>query len=259
MRPTYDAPRNQDGVAAEQLLTGGRQLAGQQRQDIHVHSTVQRYDLGTRLVIDDRVFRYCFAGTALNGMLQAHNGNGFVEGNLDANAYAVDDQVVTILDTTARVVNYYRGGYIWIMKSGDYQFHRIASSPVSAGTSVALTLEEPLRVTLLASTWFTAWRNIYSNIVSAENAKQSQVAVPLRDVANGSYFWGQTWGPCFGTVHATVPGIVGNQRDVYFSEAGALMAQTDHDLTVTQRQRAGFIITDTSLGGDQFYMLQISP
>lgn len=262
MKTRYQPTRKKHAVVVDQILTGGNLLPGGSIQDIHEESSVQNYDIGTRLVMDDRVFRYCFAGGALHGMMAGHNGNGYVDANLAAETYEVGDQVITLLDTTPRDKNYYKGGYIWIMKllpSEDYQFHRILSSPVSLGTSVAIVLEEPLRVTLAASTHFTAWRNIYSNITGLEDAKASQVAIALRDIQNGRYFWGQTWGPCFGTVHLTVPGADNNQRDLYFSSDGALMAATDHDLTAVQRQRAGFLLTQTTEGGDQFYMLQISP
>ena len=263
MKARYQPSRGQDGLIVDQILTGGNMLSGGKLQDIHEISATQNYDIGTRWKIDDRTFHYCHAGTALTQMKAGHCGGLPTECNTAAVAYAIGDTVVTILDTTVRVANYYQNGYIWIMKSGSYQMHKIRSSAAGAGVSVALTLWEPLRVTIDASTWCTAWPNIYSNILGTSSSFMSNVAIPLVAITDGYYFWGQTWGPCFGTVMNTVPGRDAGQRDLYFHTDGALMAATDFDLTVVQPQRAGFLITNTTPGGagygDQFYMLQLSP
>jgi len=266
MKNTYNPDRGKDGIFVDQIFSSGHMKSGGKLQDIHEVSTTQNYDIGTRWAIDDRVFRYCQAGGALTAMKAGHCGNLPTECNSDANAYAIGDSVFTILDTTARVVDYYNNGYVWIMKSGAYQFHRIKSSPVSAGTSIALTLAEPLRVTIAASTWCTAWRNIYADIQPTSSEFQSNVVVALRAVASGSYFWGQTWGPCFGTVYSTVPGRNARDRELYFNIDGALMTGSDVDFSTAGNnipQRAGFLITNTTPGGsgygDQLYMLQLSP
>jgi len=266
MRNTYNPNRGKDGIVVDQIFSSGGMLDGGKLQDIHEVSTVQNYEIGTRWQIDDRVFRYCKAGGNLTQMKAGHCGNLPTEVNTAAVAYSIGDTVITILDTTVRVKDYYKDGYIWIMKSGSYQMHKIKSSAAGAGVSVALTLWEPLRVALAASTWTTAWPNLYANILGTTSGFMSNVAIPLVAVASGSYFWGQTWGPCFGTVTSTVPGRNSGDRELYFNSDGALLSSKDVDFGTAGNaipQRAGFLITNTTPGGegygDQLYMLQLSP
>ncbi len=229
-------------------------------QGILEQSAVQKYPLGMRYTEGDRVFRYCKAGGALTAMKAGHQGHVATEVYTKAVEYAAGSYQVAILDTDGgHGVDYYKDGYIWIMVAGNYRMYKIKSSTASDGVSVTLTLYEALVVTVPASTWTTAWPNIYSNVVGDASTKMSNVCVPLIDVDSGKYFWGQTWGPCFGTAFNVVPGVNDNQREVYFNIDGALMAGDDLSLDTTVRQRAGFIITNTTPGGDQFYMLQLAP
>lgn len=236
--------------------------------DVLVQDSTQNYPIGTKYVEDDRVFRYCKAGSALTAMKAAHQGAKPSEFNTDANPYAIGATVITILDTGSasnRPVNYYAGGYLWIMDTetgGAFRMHRILSSTVGNGTSIALTLETGLKIAVVATEWITAWPSIYSNILGTTSTKMSMVCVALIPVTSGRWFWGQTWGPCFGTSYNIVPGVDANQRDVFFNTDGALKAGDDMDFGTSGNpvfQRAGFILTNTTDGGDQFYMLQLSP
>ena len=62
-----------------------------------------------------------------------------------------------------------------------------------------------------------------------------------------------------GTAFNAVPGAVASDREVYFNSDGALIAGNETVLETVGPQRAGFIISNTEGGGDQFYMLQITP
>lgn len=232
------------------------------KQGILQESAVQYYPIGLRYAKDDRVFRYSKAGGALTAMKAGHQGHVATECNTVAVAYAAGATKIAILDgDVTHGVDYYANGYIWIMDlvTGIFRMHRIKSSTASNGTSVTLTLDDPLTHDVGASTWITAWPSIYSNILGGDSTKMSNVVVPLIPVTSDYYFWGQTWGPCFGTAFNVVPGVNDNQREVYFNIDGALMAGDDLSLDTTVRQRAGFILTNTTPGGDQFYMLQLAP
>ena len=65
MKTFYNPDLKEDGVQIDQILSGGRMTPAGKLQDIHEVSTVQNYDLGTRLVIDDRVYRYAKAAENL--------------------------------------------------------------------------------------------------------------------------------------------------------------------------------------------------
>lgn len=266
-------------MAGDQMITGGRQLATGKRQDVHEVSTTQNYDIGTRLVMDDRTFRYCKAKSALTPL---KGGCGDVmprEGETDAVAYEVGSFIITIPEnpngpdyTAEAVAGYWNEGFIWIQVSpAPGQMHRIKSSAAASGGFITLTLYEALKVRVPASTWITAWANPYGLLIPPSGGKLSIIAEPLVAVPEGSYFWGQTWGPIFGQLNGSAMGRTANDRMVYFASDGSVQA----GVTVTwsdgkaHNQQAGFLITNTAawenaggspeLGGDQFYMLQLAP
>ena len=278
----YQPSRGKEGIVVDQLLTGGHQLPLGSIQDIHEQSEAQNYDIGTRLVMDDRVFRYSKAGGNLTAMKAGHCGVMPREGNCALVTYAVGTFLMTIPVNTegAKATeevgkDYWKEGYIWI-QTEPKQLIRIKSNPVAVNTVglfITVTLWEALKVQVLGSgggtdRWITAWANMYSDIVGTTSARMSNVVVPLISVTSGRYFWGQTWGPCFGVQTSTKPGAADGDREVYFNTDGALVTGADIKSTMLA-QRAGFIITNTSpwtkdvggdeAGGDQFYMLQLSP
>jgi len=279
MKNRYQPKRAKDGIIVDQILTAGHMKPLGKIQDVHEQSTVQNYDIGTRLVMDDRVFRYCKAGGNLKALMAGHCGVMPREGNCDAVDYPVGSFTITIPENAngakyaeEAVKDYWKEGYIWI-QTDPQQMIRIKSSAAAVGGFITLTLWEPLKVQVLGSgsgtdRWITAWANLYSDILPTNSARMSNIVVPLISVTSGNYFWGQTWGPCFGTVVSTKPGAADGDREVYYNIDGALVTGADVAATGLA-QRAGFLITNTSpwtnadgnpeAGGDQFYMLQLSP
>lgn len=250
-------------------------------QGIYEESAIQRYPIGMRYAIDERVFRYCRAGSNLRALYEGHCGNFPREGNTDAVEYAAGTYQITIpmnpngVNYAAeQVADYWKDGYIWIMEwpivTGLGQMYRIKSSSAAVGGFVTLTLYEPLKVTVAASTWITAWPNIYSDI-RGWHARKSLVCVPLIPITSGRYFWGQTWGPIFGHCGYSL-GRKDNDRELYFSAPHeGLLPGSEVNFTTPNAipQRAGSLITNTSpwtnaagnpeLGGDNFFMLQLAP
>jgi hypothetical protein len=156
--------------------------------------------------------------------------------------------------------------------------HRIKSSAAAAAGIttftegfVKLTLYEALKVRIPASTWVTAWANPYSRCIHDHSSKMSVVCQPLMDIQSGYYFWGQTWGPCFGQRYDSKIGGTADDRMVYYRSDGSLCCGVDVTYTTNSahHQCAGFLITHTRAwtnaggsgesGGDQLYMLQLSP
>jgi len=286
MRPFYKAARAKDGMAAEQIITSGRYL-GEGLQDIHEESATQKYSIGTRMVMDDRVFRYCYAKGALNAFKGGAADVMPREGAGDAVAYEVGDTVVSIPmnqygdDYTAeKVAGYWDEGYYWSGVSTPTvgMLHRIKSSAVAAagttvltGGFVQATLYEALKYAIPSATWQTSWVNPYKVIKAKASGRQSIICQPLRNITAERYFWGQTWGPCFGQQHATKLGLADGDRMCYYKSDGSLCSSKDVTYTsgAVHEQCAGFLITCTrawtnmgnvaEAGGDQFYMLQLSP
>jgi len=258
----YIPGRDLSGDKFDCQLSFGNMLVGGQWQDVYTASATQNFDIGTRLAIDDRVFRYCYASTAFTTAMKAcHFATADLGVNTAAVAYAVGTETIIVLDTATRAADYYKGGYVWIMDLATplYHMYRIKSSlaAAAADNQVSITLDRPVHTIIPASTFVSIWPNIYSNCSSATSAYASMVAVNLIPVAQYSYFWGQTWGPCFGTAMSALPGAASADRAIFFNSDGALI--NGASLTTNGAQRAGYLITMTSGGGDQFYMLQLAP
>lgn len=264
----YEPLKGKHGIIVDEIMTGGHQKALGKSQRIQEQSTVQNYDIGTRLVMDDRVFRYCKAGSDLRDLLSGNCAMSQIEVNTHATASKVGTYEVTVLDIAVRDKDHYAGGYLWVQRyapttTGIGRMHRIKSSEKSAGTSVKVTLWEPLEVEVPASTWITIWANIYSNIKIDILPKSSCVCIPLIQVASGSYFWGQTWGPVFLQCGYS-PGAENYDREVYWkADHYGFLPGSHIDFSTLGNdipQRIGFLLPDTAvIGTDNLIMLQLSP
>ena len=259
MKSTYQPVRKKDGVIVDQILSGGHMLAGGFLQDIHTPSTVQNYDLGTRLVEGDRVFRYCKAGANMSRFIGGFNNNAWPINAALTVAAVAGANTLSIPDASC-VVNAYAGGYIALFSS-PLQFYRILSNTVSDGTDTILTLETTIKLACAIGIWATGYPSIYAdlrNITTGAVGYNSVIAVPVCDVLSGSYFWGQTWGPCYAVADGTVPGITAGAREVFWAQSGNIEPYADSGAGIGQL--AGFIIPHTAnASGDQFYMLQLLP
>jgi len=248
------------------IETGGGMVAGGSEQTIYEESVTQNFVIGTRRVIDDRVFRYCRAGTALRELIPGVCGMSQIEGNTIAVEALAGQYNVSILDI-ARVADWYKGGYYWAMEyapavTGIGHLYRIKSSAEGIGVFVELTLEEPIVRTIPASNWSTTWANIYGNVQCGVGLTQcSMVCMPLIVVQNAYYFWGQTWGPTFFQCGYT-PGVIANDREFYYMpqlEGVEPGSEVDFATDIIP-QRVGFLLPNTQVvGTDNFAMLQLSP
>jgi hypothetical protein len=233
--------------------------------DLYTTDTTQKYALGTRLQVDDRVFRYCRAGSALIRYIGGANNDQWSLTNEEPNQSAsIGDTSIQVVNTTG-TKGLYIGGWVVIF-SDPLQMRRIVDNDASDGTDITLYLDGALEAAITKdSTWVTAYPSIYYDIYEPSNVTGggedyiSFVCVPVCTVASGEYFWGQTWGPCYGVADVTVPGSAVGQREIYFATSGNLSDYGDN-LAGTGAQRAGFLLPQTASGaGDQLYMLQISP
>ncbi len=264
MKNFYNAPRGLAGLEIGQVVHGGGMLADGKLQDIHSVSTIQNYEIGSRLLMDDRMFRYCKAGAALRELIPGANADGQTEVNTDTTNRVVGVSVVTILDTTVRVVNYYAGGYYWVMyyapaTTGIGILYRIVSSTAGTGTSVVLTLATPITRAIPSTTWSTAWPSIYGNVSNAQMPKASMVCMPLVQVASGSYFWGQTGGPCFAQCGYS-PGSKDYDREFYYKgNLDGVLPGSEVDFTSDViPQIVWYLLPNTGVVGTyNFFMLQL--
>lgn len=245
---------------------------GKVRQSIMDPSTVQLSPIGMEYKQDVRKFRYCRAGAALGGVLRGAINGHIIPGDTGAPGFegaagyasVAGQDTVQIADTeTTHTTNYYSGGFMVVFGT-QYQSYYIISSTGSDGTSVTLKLSDPLDEALAASgVGVTLYPSIYSNILAASGVQQdfeSFVVVPPCAVASGSFFWGQTKGPCWVTPHGgTWPGAGACLRDVYFHIDGTIDPATIRDVGTLSPQRAGYLLSPsaTSAYGDGHIMLQL--
>lgn len=290
----YQPTRGKEGLIADQLITAGHMKPLGRIQDVHEESKVQNYDIGTRMVMDDRVFRYSYAKKALVAFKGAAADIMPREGAGDAVAYEVGETEVAIPMNAQgddflieQVKDYWAEGYYWSGVSTPIigMMHRIKSSKAASVVGqktelttnegyVKATLYEPIRYRIPESTWQTSWVNPYKACVQkieADGQRRSIIVQPLRDVQATYYFWGQTWGPCFGQRHGDHIGRTDKDRTLFYHTNGAVMAGSSINFSSGQPlpQIAGFLISCTRAwtsedgtdedGGDQFYMLQLSP
>lgn len=244
--------------------------------DINLVSSVKdtNFEVGRRIVIpDDRAFRYCLAA----GSSLAHRGainSCVIPGDTGTDGYegaagyatAKGQNVLQISDTEAtHTADYYRGGWIVIFNaSSEFQVSRILKSTASDGTSLKITISDPLKVALTATgVGVTLYRNPYIAIKagSAQLANvETFVVVPMANIASGEYFWGQVSGPTWVTPHGvTWPGSGVDRRDVYFHQDGTIDPAVTAGVGTTSPQRAGYMLYAGSSGtyGDALIELQL--
>jgi len=242
------------------IMTPGGLLPGGVWQDIYTQSETQNFRIGARMVVDDRVFHYSYAQEALIKMMGGYNHNQFpINAALTIQATA-GNYWISVPELTCAADDY-AGGWI-VMFTAPLQMRRILGNDASDGAEAILYLDGPWEGTGVIGTWVTGYPSIYGNVrcpPAPDPDYISFVVVPWIMVDNAHWFWGQTWGPCYGVAGHTVPGATPNNRWVAFSTAGNIISNADANIGAGQ-QLAGYLLPRTSLGaGDQLYMLQLQP
>ena len=234
-------------------------------ENAHIYNadTTQLYPLGTRLQVDDRVFRYACAGTnGVNAGWGAFYKVALAVTYEAAGAASVaGDTTMTITETLA--LNQLAGGYVVMGhdSAATTQNRRIISN--TAGDSCTITLDGPIHVA--GTHYVEIIPSLYGDLQTVSTEFDGCAGVPAITTTNNKYFWVQTWGPCWIVPGGTgTPGSTAMERAVYFVGDGSINGAVGLISEATEahyRQYAGFIIqTDTSgSGGPPFVMLQVSP
>jgi len=268
MNAHFNNHRNLTGIHVDYILSDGEQLG--QFQDPHETSTTKRFDIGTRLAMGERVYRYGFFNTASTDIYAVVDKNtdaadGFYEAtNLVAGA--VGDATVVVRDTGVgtRPLNYYKGGWVNLFhtaaaqsETNHDQWRRITSSTAGDGVSITLGLDYPL--TSICVTGIATTPSNFSKMGKPTNTgAEVFVGFPCRHHAASTYGWVQTWGPCMGHYNLAYPGSIGppGDRDIFLTAFGEIITAKQSGTTVVNSlQRAGYILTTG--GGTTFFMLQL--
>lgn len=271
--PITNAPGRIFGPAVR--LTGNDQFYNEQ-------SVAQLYTLGSRMVVDERTFHYARAGAALVAPCTfrlAVNAdlNAPTTWNMALNVNIVAGDVACTITPGAGYgevpntvgLNELVGGWIEIWGAANLFMWRriIGNTAIVAGVpaTMVVTVDRPFNGAVAAAAGVAALhRSIYRNVQTGGvfPGVESAVGLPPIPVANGSFFWAQTWGPCFVASQLGNPGAVVAFRDVYLGAAGTVLSKlaAEGGGANVSPQRVGYIMGASTLGdGNNDIMLQLAP
>jgi hypothetical protein len=281
MKTHYIPKRFSTGSKLDHLISDGKMLGGGKWQDPHEVSTVQNFEIGTRLVIGDQAYRYARFHTDVDELTYALvNGNIIPDDGAEVavgGSPAIGDKTLVVLDTHSasnRPINYYQGGYCLIYRNpaiaqsalNHDQFRKIIASTVGNTVSITLTLDYPLTCVPVATV--DCYPSPYSLVCKSghsESGSEMFVGYAHAFHAAGGFGWVQTWGPGHGhyTGGATEwPGNNGpNDRTVVFSvEGGIRTTKSSGTVVPLASQIAGYVIPCTKSNyGSCFIYLMIAP
>lgn len=251
-------------------------------QDYDEISATQNYALGSRMVVDERVFHYARAGAAIVNPYTYR-----LSINADLNApttwgLALPAPGILVGDTTWRIthanfgvpattvaLNELAGGWVEIWPAaGGCMFRRILSNTASAAgvpAYIDIVVDRPADIACAAGAGTAALhRSAYNNVQAAGLyvGEQSAVGIAPVLVTNGWYFWLQTYGPCVIAATGNAPGFVANSRDVYLWQDGTIcdFAAAYAAGANISPQRIGYVMGASTVGdGNNDIMLQLAP
>lgn len=178
----------------------GDQVSAPIGQSLYKTSSVPLAELGSRLVVGDRVFRYTVAAGAINAGDLAQVGAVNVLNVTAGGTDPANNKAFTFYSALARAADFYAEGMVYA-QSGTAanmgHMYRIKSHPAVATTSnVTLTLYDPLVKALNVTDKWSIIQNVYRDVVQMAGGTAAPAGVAPILVTSADYFWLQTWGPC---------------------------------------------------------------
>jgi len=243
---------------------------------IYSVDTTKKHEIGTRLEVDDRVFRYAYAGSDLLAGWGCQAYNSFsnstnVEDQTIGAAGTAGDTTITCTAVGTVTADMFKDGYA-LIRWELHQYRIISNTAAAALSTFTVTLDEPLWEGVDAASVVTLYRNPWADTRRLTGGDEalwaSTVGIPPMDVSSGEYYWAQTWGPCLGIGVDNI-GATASERGLYFLASGALFTMVGPHATNNQpaNQPAGFLLPYTGpgpTGSDQpgaviHFYLQIAP
>ncbi len=248
------------------------------KQDIHELSAIKRYPIGFGYPItnplDLRRFHYAKAGGTLNpdfgakNVLRQHIAYTTIHTDAPALAVLVSIDVGAgdgVLGNGAIAADELAGGNIVIYPHSQNTINRMIvanTATIAGGGVMVVTIDKPLPCPLTHTTMHAECiANPYLKVQTGHLAYASVVGMPTMPATLALPFvWLQTWGPLWVNPQGH-EGIGANNREVVFREDGSIDFHDPTDVTTKYGQHAGFVINDTTIGGQgaPFIFLQITP
>jgi len=251
----------------------GKRLRGMMPQGIHEASATRKYVLGSRLQLDDRVFRYALAGGTLNTDLGAKNALAqHIAYTTVAASVAAGSTLITLdvaagdgVNTDGEIgANELAGGFIVVFPHAENSFVRKIISntaTVVGGGEMAIAVDKPIPVALTVDIMHgECMASPYLNVQSLADAISSVIGIPTVAATVGQYLWLQTWGPIWIAPQGEVS-LGNNNRQVVFRHDGGIDEYDAADPNTIKAQHAGFVLANAPGGGQgaAFIFLQIAP
>lgn len=238
-----------------------------------------RFYCGDRVILPDgRVFRYAKSGSAgLNGGFGAAFWRPFTFNGGTSGATAVGDTTLKVTLDAGAITNFgsditedgLRGGYFSQPDTTTPTFRQIIGNSAGGdGDIITLYLDAPVKRAMVTASFCEFIANVWEDLrgTGGTGAGESGTdyisfaGIPATTVAaTATYFWVQTWGPCWMTPNQPVADAA-TRRDVFFRQDGAIIS--GGDITVENGyQRCGFVLDKTGSGSDNppYIMLQVAP
>jgi len=177
-------------------------------QSIYEESTTKKAQLGTKLEVGERTFRYCKAGETGLGVQAGRVCCSVIDVSLHGGTYvsfAVATTGAMTLYATATgtfAANVFDDGFVVFgggTRAGEVYKVKSHGTGVAA---VPFVLYDPIVGTVTATSLGAIIPSKY--ICEVSTAAQHPVAVPMIAVTAGNYFWGQVAGPA-GVIAAATP------------------------------------------------------
>ena len=261
-----------------QLVTPGGRLPGRPQQGMLEENIAQNYRAGTRLVIDERVYRY----SHVDAERQARFGYGvfpkitYSETGVAGATSAASAYTVTCVAVAAVLEDAYAEGYLEILGGVDAThagWYKVKGNTAQAtpGDNFVVTLYDPLASIVTTGVDTTRlYQSLWANVVcmrqrqidgvATDWRKVSCVGVPNRYVQADYWCWLQTWGPCWIVGDSGTEGIADSERCMQFGDNLDMLRLRDLGDQLGRHQIAGFVLPITTGGaGNGMYFLQISP
>ena len=233
--------------------------------NVFSQSATALYPIGTRLQLDDRVFRYAKAGGDLITLRAMCSYDCRTRSSVDSTDVATAAGSTTlVLDGASSGVpleNAYAGGYVLILTSATLgrvtmRIHGNTKATATSPYPTTLTLEQPLPHEVAANTDCDIFPSRYADVRNISPLWNPVVGVVLDCISSGYYCWVQTWGPCFITCTSTELGDASGDRAAVFSGSDGTIAPADETWNAgTSPQLAGYTLSTADGEGSEWIML----
>jgi len=237
-------------------------------QDYDQESVTAHFEIGSRMVVDERTFHYSQAVAAIvypNAFRLAVSTDQILAVNdlISTTATTVLGRTVTLtvagFQGGAVPENDLRNGYVECNSVGQYAWRKIVSNTVAAGGVITITVDRPFGQIFPIGAQFSIHKSLYKNVADATTAAlvgfAPAIGVPPIPVQIAYYFWLQTYGPCFIGPTGAFPLSVANQYDVYYHSDGTTNSSLAEGIAAQPSpQRIGRVMGSGNYGSGAVFL-----